>query len=111
MAKGLGLSDGSEFAARQYPPKPRQKPQPSAKDHAPQARNSADRYRQDAKADMEGIWKRVDPHDRAASDRAVEDWKRRWRQRTGSYGLTTDDDVARVESILDDILDDGSDNW
>lgn len=44
-------------------------------------------------------------------EQEVEQWKSRWRKQSGRYGFRTDDDMARLDRMLADILDDGGDNW
>ena len=66
-------------------------------------------FDRDARRDAQRIFSR---HPQGVpSDEEIEAWKNRWRQRSGRYGFQSDDDMARLEAILDGALDDGGDNW
>lgn len=66
-------------------------------------------FDRDARADVQKVFGR-NPNG-PPSDQEIEQWKARWRRQAGRYKFQSDDDMARLDAILDNILDDGGDNW
>jgi hypothetical protein len=113
MAKGLGFSQRYDEKYVDQSPKsndpvhdvPWDRRYDGPADNAPKTSD----YKRDAKRDAESVWKKYP--DGNIPQHEFDQWKDRWRRRSGRYGFQSDDDMARADRILDDVLDDGSDNW